>query len=64
MAKETKAEARLRVAAPELLAALKHACKCAAYCRRAHPDAQKGDGIPVEALWEDLIAKAEGRAAH
>ena len=53
-------EAHLIAAAPELLAALKQAYKCVAYCRKAHPDVQKGEGIPVEALWKDLIAKVEG----
>jgi hypothetical protein len=47
--------------APDLLAALKQAVECVTYCRRAHKDFQSGDGIPVEAFWKELIAKAEGR---
>jgi hypothetical protein len=44
----------------ELLAALKYARKCIAYCRQHHPDAQKGDGIPAEVFIDAAIAKAEG----
>lgn len=52
---------RLKKAAPELLAALKHAVECARWCYKHHPDIQKGDGIPAFLFWEDLIARAEGR---
>ena len=45
----------------DLLDALKKARECIAYCRRAHSDAQSGTGIPVEALIDAAIAKAEGR---
>lgn len=46
--------------APELLAALKMARECIAYCRRAHKDAQYGEGIPVEIFLDAAIAKATG----
>ena len=45
----------------DLLAALKMARDCIAYCRRSHPDAQTGEGVPVEAFIDAAIAKAEGR---
>lgn len=43
----------------ELIGALKHAVKCAKYCRRNHKDSQIGDGVPAELFWEELIARAE-----
>lgn len=53
-----EANARLPAAAPDLLEALKLARECIAYCRRAHPDAQSGEGIPVEVFIDAAIAKA------
>lgn len=50
--------ARLIAAVPELLAALRLARECIAYCRRAHIDAQSGDGLPVEVIIDAAIAKA------
>lgn len=43
--------------------ALKIARDCITYCRRAHPDPQRGDGIPVETVIDAAIAKANGGAA-
>ena len=48
----------LIAAAPDLLKALKLARECISYCRRAHKDAQSGDGIPVELFIDAAIAKA------
>lgn len=56
------ADDRLREINAELLMWLKKARECIAYCRRNHPDAQLGDGIPVEVFIDAAIAKAEGRA--
>jgi len=56
------ANARLIATAPELLAALKEARKCIAYCRRAHKDAQSGEGFPIEIFLDAVIAKATGAA--
>ena len=53
-----EANARLVAAAPDLLEALKMARDCIAYCRRAHKDAQSGEGIPVELFIDAAIAKA------
>ncbi len=50
---ENSANARLIAAAPDLLAALEIARECIAYCRRAHPDAQTGEGIPVEYIIDE-----------
>lgn len=55
-------DAKLMEAAPDLLAALKLARECIAYCRRAHKDVQTGDGVPAEYLIDEVIAKAEGRS--
>lgn len=53
--------ARLNIVQEEMLAALKLARECITYCRRAHPDAQKGDGIPAEVFIDAAIATATGR---
>lgn len=58
----TDKEKRLLAAAPAMLNALKQAVECVEYCRRAHKDAQSGEGFPVEVLWKEIIAKAEGTA--
>lgn len=55
---ETEAGAHIS-AAPDLLAALKLARECIAYCRRNHKDAQSGTGFPVEIIIDAAIAKAE-----
>jgi hypothetical protein len=71
-----KANAKLIAAAPEtaaerdalkasnadLLAHLKQARECIAYCRRAHKDSQTGDGIPIEGFIDAAITRAEGRS--
>lgn len=57
------ANARLIAAAPELLAMLKQARECIAYCRRAHKDAQSGEGVPIELFIDEVIAKATGDAS-
>lgn len=44
----------------ELLAALQIARQCIAYCRRAHKDAQSGDGFPVEIIIDAALKKAGG----
>ena len=49
------------IAAPDMLAALKLARECIAYCRKNHNDAQTGEGFPVEIILDAAIAKAEGR---
>jgi hypothetical protein len=59
--KINRANAHLIAAAPDLLAALKTARECIAYCRKAHKDAQSGEGFPVEMILDAAIAKAEGR---
>lgn len=46
----------------DLLASLKMARDCIAYCRRAHKDVQSGTGFPVEVFLDAAIAKAEGRS--
>ena len=59
-APETAAERdKLKAVNAELLTALKMARDCIAYCRRAHPDVQAGEGVPVELLIDAAIAKAE-----
>jgi hypothetical protein len=51
-----------RVLITELVAALKLALKCIAYCRKSHKDAQSDSGgIPVEVFLEELVCKAEVR---
>jgi hypothetical protein len=60
--REVEANATLIAAAPDMLAALKLARECIAYCRMAHKDAQSGDGMPVEVILDAAIAKAEGRS--
>lgn len=52
--------AKDRVLITELVAALKLALKCIAYCRKAHKDAQSDSGgVPVEVFLEDLVSRAE-----
>jgi hypothetical protein len=58
----SKPNARLIAAAPDLLEALKMARDCISYCRRAHKDAQSGEGVPVELFLDAAIAKATGAA--
>lgn len=58
----TKEVALALAAAPDVLAALKMARECIAYCRKAHKDAQSGEGVPVEVFLDAAIAKAEGRS--
>lgn len=45
----------------ELIAALKDAIRCVQWCRKCHADEQSGEGVPTEAIWLELIARAEGR---
>jgi hypothetical protein len=49
----------LRAISNELLSQLEHARKCIAYCRLHMDDPQLGDGIPVEALIDVVIARAK-----
>ncbi len=58
--KEMLARAQLIAAAPELYSMLKYALKCIEYCSTCHKDVQSGDGIPIEILIKDVIAKADG----
>lgn len=58
----TREVAHALAAAPQLLEALKLARECVAYCRRNHPDAQSGEGVPVEIFLDAAINKAEGTA--
>lgn len=60
---EHNANARLIAAAPDLLEALKMARNCIAYCRRAHKDAQSGEGIPVELIIDEVLTRATGETA-
>jgi len=48
----------------KLVKALKVACECVAYCRRAHRDIQSesGGGAPVEYFWRELIDECEGKS--
>lgn len=47
---------------PRLHAELKQAVKCVGWCREHHDQGpQGGAGIPVEAIWQDVISAAEGR---
>ena len=55
-----EANAALISAAPDLYEALKLARECIAYCRRAHKDAQSGEGVPVEVFIDAALAKARG----
>lgn len=55
-------DARLIAAAPDLLAMLKQARECIAYCRRNHKDPQSGEGFPIEMLIDAVISEAEGLA--
>lgn len=54
----SEADANLIAAAPDLFEMLKIARDCIAYCRRVHPDIQKGSGLPVEVLIDAALAKA------
>lgn len=58
---QSEANAHLIAAAPDLYEALKLALECIAYCRKAHKDAQSGEGFPVEIILDAALAKAEGR---
>ncbi len=49
----------LRAMSSELLSQLKYARKCIAYCRLYMDDPQLGDGIPLEALIDVVIARAK-----
>ena len=42
----------------ELTGTLRYALKCIKYCRAKHPDAQKGDGLPVEAVIDEVLSRA------
>ncbi len=42
----------------KLVEALTMARECIAYCRRHHPDAQHGEGFPVEAVIDRALAAA------
>lgn len=53
--------ADMLAAAPQLLEALQLARECIAYCRRVHPNAQSGDGIPVETIIDAALAAAQVR---
>lgn len=55
------ANARLIAAAPALYEALKMARDCIAYCRKAHPDAQSGEGIPIEIFIDRALTLADKR---
>ena len=46
--------------ATELYESLKTARECIAYCRRNHPDVQKGEGFPIELFIDATLAKARG----
>ncbi len=46
----------------ELFQALTMARECIGYCRRAHKDAQSGEGIPVE-LFIDAALRGDGTEA-
>ncbi len=43
-----------------LVEALELARQCIAYCRRAHKDAQIGEGIPVEIFIDQALKLAKG----
>jgi hypothetical protein len=45
----------------ELINALEEAILCIQWLRQFRTDAQGDEGIPSEAIWLDVIAKAKGR---
>lgn len=49
---------QLRAVINDLVSTLKHARVCISYCRDNHPDPQKGEGIPFEALIDAAIERA------
>ena len=55
--------ARQRALIAELVEQLERARKCIVYCRRNHPDPQKGAGVPVEVFIDAVLSKARGESA-
>ena len=52
--KSPKAKARIE----ELEETLRYALRCVQYCRKSHPDSQKGDGVSAETVIEEVLSRA------
>ena len=42
----------------ELIENLRYALNCIQYCRKNHPDTQKGSGLPIERVIEEVLSRA------
>ena len=42
----------------ELIDQLIYAVKCLEYCRKNHPDKQKGEGVTAEAVMKEVLSRA------
>ena len=42
----------------ELIEQLRYAVKCIEYCRANHPDKQKSDGVPAEAIMKEVLSRS------
>ena len=53
------AEAKYERVIRDLVQQLEHAITCIEYCRKNHPDAQGGTGMPVEIIYRASIERAK-----